>query len=319
MDVRSITDGVQPQSLQNPINTQADAASSSDSSASFVNTLVNQMVLMSALEGNGNSSNPEMLSELTQMLGQQGASSNSKSSSSGLTIPTAEFLIMNMMQNLQVPGMDSSNSDSTDSMDGLGGMGGSSLGMSGLQSIMTALSNPTFTSPLTTASGASSAYLASIPGALGNGTVDVNNLSLSNWQPLDVSNQGNISQVINQAVVAASDKYGVPANLIRGVIQQESGGNPSAQSSAGAQGLMQLMPSTAQGLGVTNPFDPVQNIDGGTRYLAGLLQEFHGDESLALAAYNAGPAAVTSYGGVPPYAETQNYVKSVLAYAGQYA
>jgi cell wall-associated NlpC family hydrolase len=110
----------------------------------------------------------------------------------------------------------------------------------------------------------------------------------------------------------AESDYGVSARLLASVAQQESGFNPSAVSSAGARGLMQLMPATAKGLGVSNAMDPAQAIDGAARLLRDLKAEF-GRTDLALAAYNAGPGAVHRYGGIPPYPETQNYVRSVLA------
>jgi soluble lytic murein transglycosylase-like protein len=113
---------------------------------------------------------------------------------------------------------------------------------------------------------------------------------------------------------AAAAKYGIDPALLKGLIKQESGFDAAARSAAGATGLTQLMPATAAALGV-DPTIPAQAIDGGARYLKQQLDRFGGDASKALAAYNAGPGAVAKYGGVPPYAETQNYVTSVLAFA----
>ena len=128
---------------------------------------------------------------------------------------------------------------------------------------------------------------------------------------VNISKRPTRDQIMSM-IEESSAKYGVDSKLVKALVQQESGFNPNAKSKVGALGLMQLMPSTAKGLGVTDPMDPKQNIEGGVKYLKSMLDRFHGNTILALAAYNAGPNAVSKYDGVPPYKETQNYVKSIL-------
>ena len=125
---------------------------------------------------------------------------------------------------------------------------------------------------------------------------------------------GEYESLIDQAAA----RNGVDPAVLHGLIQQESGFDPSATSSAGASGLTQLMPGTAASLGVANPLNPAESIEGGARYLGQLTAEFGGNTEEALAAYNAGPGAVEQYGGVPPYAETQSYVTKVLGDAEAY-
>lgn len=129
----------------------------------------------------------------------------------------------------------------------------------------------------------------------------------------------NLSQIMQMeaAIQKYSQAYGVDENLVWAVVRRESGFNPTAVSPKGAMGLMQLMPETATSVGVTEPFDVEQNIAGGIKYLVSCLKQFHGDIGLALAAYNAGPENVIKYQGCPPFAETIQYVASVMQdYAG---
>jgi hypothetical protein len=113
-------------------------------------------------------------------------------------------------------------------------------------------------------------------------------------------------------VQSAASREGLGADLLHAVIRRESGYYPCAVSSKGALGLMQLMPETARSLGVVDPLDPLENLEGGARFLGRLLDRYKGDLGLALGAYNAGPGTVDHYGGVPPYPETQSYINKIL-------
>lgn len=119
---------------------------------------------------------------------------------------------------------------------------------------------------------------------------------------------------LEEIFAEAAEKYHVPKNLIKAIAKAESDFNPNATSGAGAQGIMQLMPATARELGVTDSYDPYQNIMGGTKYISEMLAKYDGNVSLALAAYNAGSNNVAKYGGIPPFKETQNYVVKVTSY-----
>ncbi|MGZ6792800.1 MAG: lytic transglycosylase domain-containing protein [Mycobacteriales bacterium] len=165
------------------------------------------------------------------------------------------------------------------------------------------------TAPATPAPAAAPAATSSFAGALA--------AAQTSPAAAPVSGTG-ASSAFDAQINAAAASNGIDPALLKGLVSQESGFNPTARSGAGAVGLTQLMPATASALGVTNPLDPAQSLQGGAKYLREQLDRFGGDEKLALAAYNAGPGAVQKYGGVPPYAETQNYVTSVMGKAATF-
>ena len=151
----------------------------------------------------------------------------------------------------------------------------------------------------------------------GGGEVTVDSELVANIVPNEIAPEPELAALpllpqLAPIIDPAAKKYGLDSRLVAAVIWVESSGDPKAVSRKGAKGLMQLMPTTARSLGVRDALDPVQNVDGGVRYLKQQM-DAHRDLSLALAAYNAGPTAVSRYGGIPPYKETKNYVRRVLA------
>lgn len=172
---------------------------------------------------------------------------------------------------------------------------------------------------LTEQNDALGATAARLEDLLGNTETAVNSYSLNKVSigqmlpPIQLTKLSaknhNFDEIVDQAAAA----FNLPAKLIKSVIQKESNFNPNAISSAGASGLMQLMPGTATSLGVKNIFDPAENIFAGSKYLRQMMDKYDNNVELALAAYNAGPGNVDKYGGIPPFKETKNYVRKITS------
>ncbi len=144
-----------------------------------------------------------------------------------------------------------------------------------------------------------------------------NQMQRNSASEADFSSFLKTEKTLEDIYTEASQTYGVSVDLLKAMTRQESNFNPNATSRSGAQGLMQLMPATAASLGVTNAYDPYQNIMGGAQYIRKMLDKYNGNVSLALAAYNAGSNNVDKYGGIPPFAETQNYVAKITQYLAE--
>jgi soluble lytic murein transglycosylase-like protein len=168
--------------------------------------------------------------------------------------------------------------------------------------------------------GSSTDFASALQAATSADTASASGVVGAGYQPAvsGATTPGESGGEYEALIDQAASRNGLDPAVLHGLIQQESGFDPSATSSAGASGLTQLMPGTASSMGVSNALDPAESVEGGARYLGQLMTQFGGNTEDALAAYNAGPGAVQQYGGVPPYAETQSYVSKVLGYAETY-
>jgi soluble lytic murein transglycosylase-like protein len=191
--------------------------------------------------------------------------------------------------------------------------------MSRVSQLQSMLAGTTPPAPNTTASGSASfaSALQSATNSTPDGSASLTSAGITT-SPISTSSSLPAGTPYAAEITAAATANGIDPALLAGLVKQESGFNPNAGSGAGARGLTQLMPSTAAGLGVNNVLDPVQSLNAGAKYLKQQLDTFGGDVTKALAAYNAGPGAVQRFGGVPPYSETQNYVRIVQANAAAY-
>ena len=214
-------------------------------------------------------------------------------------IPAGELAVLQRVQQLQ---------ELIETARGLASPGSASA--AGTGSSYPQSSNGDFASALQAATSADASGVADTSAVTGSPGID--------YQAVEGTAGSGESGEYESLIAQAASRNGLDPAVLHGLIEQESGFDPSATSSAGASGLTQLMPGTASSLGVANPLNPAESIEGGARYLGELMSQFGGNTEDALAAYNAGPGAVQQYGGIPPYAETQAYVSNVLGNAEAY-
>ncbi|WP_397537294.1 lytic transglycosylase domain-containing protein [Rummeliibacillus pycnus] len=288
MNTQSLQSLAQLQALQSMSSSGTSAANTSNSTSDLFAQMLSQLT-----------NSPSSTSDTTQMLGLTNSLSSSNSSSYLSQLLSSYSPLSSLLGN-------ASSTDYSQLQTGLGSSATTDYSqlLNGLSNSVSNTNNSLFykgTSPVYTPVSVLNKINNNYDQALSN---------LTNQQAGSTSVSSNTNY--DAFIKKASQTFGIPEKMIKSVIKQESGFKNNATSSAGAGGLMQLMPGTAKYLGVSNVYDAEQNIMGGTKYLKQLYDKFGGNYQLMLAAYNAGPGAVTKYGGIPPYKETTNYVNNIM-------
>ncbi len=336
IDPMSSLNSVTPLATTPSVNTKP--SQSNTSSTTSFSTLLNQAIGSSGTASNGsgaatstvtNSANTNQATNLADLFSLliQNQLNNSLTSMLDSTGSSSSSSSSNLLGGSLLGGSGSSSSSALSILENAAAMQGTLPGSSGtstsssssISSLLTSDLLPLLLGGPSNIGGTAGITMAGNQIPMGSLSTPVINQTLpSSINSANTSTTNSVSKATIQTWINEyAPQYGLDPKLVNAVVTEESGYSPSATSSAGAMGLMQLMPETAATLGVSNPYDPLSNLLGGMNYLSELLKSYHGNIPLALAAYNAGSHAVAEYGGIPPYPETQRYVQNILALMNQ--